>query len=141
MFLWYEVWAVSIRVALSEDKSSSTLSRSLEVLCVAWSISPHHYHSGNSSVIRQKGEPQNGCFEKKKHAKFSQKRTFLTAWYGHTKRSYILKQTCSFQLLVCAYQGVRNVRFSENLEWFFFLKHPIWDSPFCLITDELTLEP
>ena len=27
--------------------------------------------------------------------------------------------------------------FSENLACFVFLKHPFWDSPFCLITDEL----
>ena len=32
----------------------------------------------NSSVIRQKGESKNGCFMKTKHAKFSEKRTFLT---------------------------------------------------------------
>ena len=32
----------------------------------------------NSSVIRQKGESQNGCFKKTKDAKFSKKRTFLT---------------------------------------------------------------
>ena len=38
----------------------------------------------------------------------------------------------------CAYQGVQNVRFSENLVCFVFLKHPFWDSPFCLITDDLT---
>ena len=36
-----------------------------------------------------------------------------------------------------AYQGVRNVRFSENLAYFFFLKYPFWVSPFCLITDVL----
>ena len=30
---------------------------------------------------------------------------------------------------------IRNVRFSENLACFVFLKHPFWDSPFCLITD------
>ena len=30
-----------------------------------------------SSVTRQKGESQNGCFKKTKHAKFSEKRTFL----------------------------------------------------------------
>ena len=37
-------------------------------------------HKGHtiSSVIRQKGESQNGCFKKTKHAKFSEKRTFLT---------------------------------------------------------------
>ena len=37
----------------------------------------------------------------------------------------------------CTCQGVRNVRFSENLTCFVFLKHPFWDSPFCLITDDL----
>ena len=36
----------------------------------------------------------------------------------------------------CAYLGVRNVSFSENLPCFVFLKHPFSDSPFCLITDE-----
>ena len=35
------------------------------------------------SVIRKKGESQNGCFKKTKHAKFSEKRTFLTPWYAH----------------------------------------------------------
>ena len=34
--------------------------------------------------------------------------------------------------------GVRNVRFSENLACLVCLKHPLWDSPFCLITDELS---
>ena len=38
-----------------------------------------------SSVIRQKGESQNGSFKKTKHAKFSEKRTFLTPWYGHVR--------------------------------------------------------
>ena len=37
----------------------------------------------------------------------------------------------------CAYQEVRNSRFSENLACFVFLKHQFWDSPFCLITDEI----
>ena len=34
------------------------------------------------------------------------------------------------------YQGVRNVCFSEILACFAFLKHPFWDSPFCLIPDD-----
>ena len=71
------------------------------------------FKSGNSSVIRQKGESQNGCFKKIKHAKFSKKRTFLTP----------LIRTGT-----CAYQGVRNVRSSENLASCVFLKHPFWDS-------------
>ena len=31
-----------------------------------------------TSGIRQKGESQNGCFKKAKHAKISEKQTFLT---------------------------------------------------------------
>ena len=38
----------------------------------------------------------------------------------------------------CAYQGVRNVRFSENLSCFVFLKHQFWDWPFCFIIDEIS---
>ena len=40
----------------------------------------------------------------------------------------------------CAYQEIRNVRFSENCACFVFLKEPFWDSPFCLITDEYIME-
>ena len=38
-----------------------------------------------------------------------------------------------------AYHEVRNVRFSENLACFVFLELPFWDSPFCLITDDLVV--
>ena len=48
---------------------------------------------------------------------------------------YPLIRTCTR-----AYQRVRNVRFSENLACFVFLKHPFWDLPFCFITDELILK-
>ena len=41
----------------------------------------------------------------------------------------------SWNTRTCAYQGVRNICFSENLACFAFLKHPFWDSPFCLIND------
>ena len=37
-----------------------------------------------------------------------------------------------------ALQGVRNVRFSENLPCFAFLLPTSWDSPFCFITDDLS---
>ena len=37
----------------------------------------------NSSVTRKKGQSQNGCYKKTKHAKFSEKQTFLTPWYAH----------------------------------------------------------
>ena len=50
--------------------------------------------------------------------------------FRKTNISYLLIRTRT-----CAYQEVRNVRFSENLACFVFLKHLFWDSPFCLITE------
>ena len=50
--------------------------------------------------------------------------------FRKTNISYLLIRTST-----CVYQGVRNVCFSEILACFAFLKHPFWDSPFCLITD------
>ena len=101
-------------VKFSEDKSNKLN------LIIHWLVvQPYHVVNLISLVIRQKGKSQNGCLKKTKHAKFSEKRTFLT----HCR--------------TCAYQGVRNVCFSENLACFVFLKHPFWDSHVCLITDNL----
>ena len=36
-----------------------------------------------SSVIRPKGQSQNGCDKKTKHTKFSEKQPFLTPWNAH----------------------------------------------------------
>ena len=44
----------------------------------AQNCSSPHIHERDSSVIRQKGASQNGCYEKTKRAKFSEKQTFLT---------------------------------------------------------------
>ena len=73
------------------------------------------------SVIRQKGKSQNECCKKTKHAKFFEKRIFLTLWYAHV-----------------AYQEVRNICFSESLTCFVLLYHLFWDPLFYLITDELS---
>ena len=54
-----------------------------------------------------------------------------TAW-KHLEEIGKINQTWTF-----AYQGVRNVRFSENLAGFVFQLPPFWDSPFYLTTDEL----
>ena len=72
-----------------------------------------NHHKNSLPVIRQKSDSQNGGNKKAKHAKFSEKRTFLT------------------------YQGVTNVCLSENLACLSFLLPQFWDLPFCLITDEL----
>ena len=74
-----------------------------------------------SSVIRQKGGFQNACFKETKQGNFSEK----------TNISYPLIRTRT-----CTYQWVKNVLFSENLDCLVSLKHPFWDSPFCLITND-----
>ena len=62
--------------------------------------------------------------------------------FQENKAHLIFRKTNISYLLLrrrtCAYQGVRNVGFSENLACFVFLKHPFWDSPFCLITNDLS---
>ena len=77
----------------------------------------------NLSALRQKGESQNIGNKKTKHAKFSEK----------TNIFYPLIRTC-------AYQGIRNVRFSENLVCFVFLFPPSWDSLFCVIIDKFRIK-
>ena len=67
------------------------------------------------------GESQNVGNKETKQAKFSIKQTFLPP----------------IRTLTCAYQGVRNVCFKENLACFVFLLPAFSDSPFCLITDDL----
>ena len=61
--------------------------------------------------------------------------------FQENKACQIFRKTnISYPLIrtrTCGYQGVRNVCFSENLACFVFLKHPFWDSPFCLMTDEI----
>ena len=72
----------------------------------------------NSSVIRQKGESQNGCFKKTKQCQIFQK----------TNISHPLTRTHT-----SAYQGVRNVRFSEIWLAFFSWNTRFEIRPFVLL--------
>ena len=69
-----------------------------------------------SSIIKQKGRISKRVFQE-------------------NKAPQIFRKTD----ISCAYQGARNVRFLENWACVVFLKHPFWDSPFCLITDALQI--
>ena len=53
-----------------------------------------------------------------------------------TKNEHFLPPGKLTYVRMCAYHGIRNVRFLENLTCFVFLKHPFWDAPFCLVTDD-----
>ena len=62
---------------------------------------------------------------------------------GNKARQIFRKTNISYPLTrirTCAYQGVRNVSFPEILACFVSMKHPFWDFPFCLISDELGME-
>ena len=57
-------------------------------------------------------------------------------------RQIFAKTNISYSMIrtrTCVYQGIRNVRFSENLAQFVFLKHPVWGSSFCLITHDFRI--
>ena len=57
-------------------------------------------------------------------------------------RQIFAKSNISYSMIrtrTCVYQGIRNVRFSENLAQFVFLKHPVWGSSFCLITHDFRI--
>ena len=62
---------------------------------------------------------------KQSMSNFPKNKKFLPPWYAH--------------LRTCVYQEVKNVRFSENLTCFVFLKHPFWDSPLYFITEAETI--
>ena len=55
----------------------------------------------HSSVIRQKGESQNGCFKKKMQDDFSEKQTFLTSKYARVGiHPYLLLPTIAVGWLI-----------------------------------------
>ena len=91
---------------------SSSLHSSSSFLLLVVTLHAKHNHPSqhlpaqSSTAIRQKGESQNGCFKKTKHAKFPEKQIF----------------TPLIRTRTCAYNGARNVHFSENLACFVFLK-------------------
>ena len=69
-------------------------------------------------------------------------RTSKRGFQENIARQIFQKRNISYPLIrtpTGAYQGARNVPFSENLACFVFLKHLFWDSPFCLITDAMKL--
>ena len=60
----------------------------------------------------QKGESQNGCFKKTKHAQFSDKWTFLTPWYAHVR-----KKTENLVRFVFLKQWNDEKEFSFSIYW------------------------
>ena len=87
-----------------------------------------------STVVRQKGESQNGCFKKTKHAKFSEKRTFLTESFSFLGKFVML---CFFKTLVLRFALLLYYRrymvsiFSEPLATFILC---LFENRFLLVT-------
>ena len=81
-----------------EDVLNRGVSRLSAVICFCWKALSWIFDLAPKwSVIRQKGEFQNGSFKKTKHTKFSEKRTFHTPWYAHV-HSYHLIRTHTFKI-------------------------------------------
>ena len=79
-----------------------------------------------SSLIRQKGESQNGCFNRTKHVKFFEKKNI----------SYLLIRTCT-----CAYQVVKIVCFFGKFGVLCFLETPVLRfALFALLPTKCSLE-
>ena len=75
----------------------------------------------NLSVIREKGESQNGCYKKTKHPKFSKNGPFLR----------------SADICTRMYQRVRNVRFWKIWRTLFSCNTRFEIRPFAFFSDEL----
>ena len=75
-----EIVILPERFLLNCKTSDYILSDITRFVCMSKTQSMAHRRldTFKSSVIRQKGESQNGFFKKTKHAKFSEKQTFLT---------------------------------------------------------------
>ena len=98
-----------------------------------WNMEPKHRICQNS-FYKSVGNKAKGGISKRVFQESKARHIFRK-----TNISYLLIHKHFFRpdTHMCAYQGVRNVRFSENVARFVFLKHPFWDSLFCLVTDEL----
>ena len=83
-------------------------------MCVFINITSHH----NTLVIRQKANLKTGVSRKQSTSNFPKKRTFLTPWYVNVRK---------------------NVRFSENMVCFVFLKHRFAIRPFALLPTNRTV--
>ena len=98
-----------------------------------------------SSVIKQKQKSQKRCFKKTKHAKFSEKRRFLTPTRTRSRFCFKIvsrkqsmpKTNFSYSLIrtrTCAYQGVRNVPFRKIWRALFSWNTHFEIRPFALLS-------
>ena len=62
----------------TKTKTSDSILRCVLKVHTVKPLYSGHHQDISSSVIKQKSESQNECFEKAKHAKISEKQTFLT---------------------------------------------------------------
>ena len=125
-----------------------SVDRSLMFLSTLIRIQPKNTKTGSQLFFLQYLNRCNGlkCRAKRRELVGNKaKERFSKRVFQESKACQIFRKTkISYHFLrtrMRAYhQRVRNFRFSENLTCFVFLKHPFWDWPFCLITDELLLQ-
>ena len=74
-------------INFKQVKWPSLAAKCAKIINIGTSFNKKKWKKIHSTVIMQKGESQNGVNKKAKHAKFSEKRKFLTSWYAHAIRS------------------------------------------------------
>ena len=108
-------WAIYIHLTTPEGRGVlKTMSSNIDV-----------WQGPISSAMRQKGKSQNRRYKKTKHAKFSEKWTFLNPWYAHA-RTPILRFAL-FLLLPSIYATFGSSAFSTTWNGF---KHGVFSGPY-----------
>ena len=69
------------------------------------------------SVIRQRGESQNGGYKKTKLAKFSEKLICLTPWYVSGRLTTKEKITSIFRKKSWKYESEHNIKFNATKDY------------------------
>ena len=111
IFLMLLTYVSSLNFTVDENNDEKSLGK---FLIWFWDeIRTTFYYS---SVIRQMANLKKGVSRKQTTPNFPKTNIF-------------------YSLCTCAYQGVRNLCFLENMACFVFLKHLFSDPPFCIITD------
>ena len=119
LFTLYKKWSFPLTIS-SVNVTKSAGNWVIRTMSLNRSNIPPNFASILKQFVSSKNKApiSNGCFKKIKHVKFSEKTNISDSLIG-TRTS--------------AYQGVRNVRFSENLACFVFFRHPFEIGPFDLL--------
>ena len=83
----------------------------------------YDWRTSNTSVIRQKGESQNGRFKKTKQDKFSEKQTFLISFYAPPFALLPTNRYTTMLIMLWDFSIFYQIFFSRQMKWTVFLSN------------------